>query len=230
MKGSLRLSTTNLIASRHVVVHVHHESTHNFHTRFHTTSTHWSSCPHFLMVASTPILYPETWASLSAPSESTILARDTPVALDSPSMRDSPFVEYPAAPHTHTAHARVSLLWPIPSIGASLAWHHTANDGSFVEMTTFSFQWMVFHEIKFKPASTDLGCIYEQLWKEQCRKKHIKINRTNWYCFRICIKWVITIKNCFCLHYAHVMVICTYVPTKVGPLLKLQYPFGSGGF
>ena len=124
VKGSLRLSTTNLIASRHVVVHVHHESTHNFHTRFHTTSTHWSSCPHFLMVASTPILYPETWASLSAPSESTILARDTPVALDSPSMRDSPFVEYPAAPHTHTAHARVSLLWPIPSIGASLAWHH----------------------------------------------------------------------------------------------------------
>ena len=124
MKGSLRLSTTNLTASRHVVVHVHHESTHNFHTRFHTTSTHWSSCPHFLMVASTPILYPETWASLSAPSESTILARDTPVALDSPSMRDSPFVEYPAAPHTHTAHARVSLLWLIPSIGASLVWHH----------------------------------------------------------------------------------------------------------
>ena len=90
VKGSLRLSdcTTNLTASRHVVVHVHHKSTHNFHTRFHTISTHWSSCPHFLMVASTPILYPEPWASLSALSESTILARDTPVALDSPSMRD----------------------------------------------------------------------------------------------------------------------------------------------
>ena len=127
VKGSLCLSdcTTNLTASRHVVaVHVHHESTHNFHTRFHTTSTHWSSCPHFLMVASTPILYPEPWASLSALSESTILARDTPVALDSQSMRETPFVEYPAAPHTHTAHARVSLLWLIPSIGTSLTWHH----------------------------------------------------------------------------------------------------------
>ena len=76
------------------------------------------------MVASTTILYPEPWASLSALSESTILARDTPVTLDSPSMRERLLVEYPAAPHTHTAHAWVSLLWLIPSIGASLAWHH----------------------------------------------------------------------------------------------------------
>ena len=80
------------------------------------------------MVASTPILYLEPWASLSALSESTILARDTPVALDSPSMRETPFVDYPAAPHTHTAPARVSLLWLIPSIGTSLAWHHIIID------------------------------------------------------------------------------------------------------
>ena len=73
------------------------------------------------MVASPTILYPEPWASLSALSESTILARDTLVALHSLSMRERPFVESPAAPHTHTAHARISLLWLIPSIGASLA-------------------------------------------------------------------------------------------------------------
>ena len=109
VKGSLRLSdcTTNLTASRHVVVHVHHESTHHFHTRFHTTSTHWSSCPHFLMVASTPILYPEPWASLSALSESTILARDTPVALDSPSMRETLLLNIPRL-HIRTLRMRGS--------------------------------------------------------------------------------------------------------------------------
>ena len=128
VKGSLRISdcTTNLTATRHVVVHVHPTANpHTTSTHDSTRLLHWSSCPHSLMVASTPNLYPEPWASLSALSESTILARDTPVALDSPSMRERPLVEYPAAPHMHTAHARVSLLWLISSIGASLAWHHT---------------------------------------------------------------------------------------------------------
>ena len=127
VKGSLHISdcTTNLTASRHVVVHVHPTANpHTTSTHDSTRLLHWSSCPHFLMVASTTILYPEPWASLSTLSESTILARDTPVALDSPSMRERLLVEYPSAPHTHTAHARVSLLWLIPSIGASLAWHH----------------------------------------------------------------------------------------------------------
>ena len=44
-----------------------------------------------------------------------------------------------------------------------------------------------------KPASNDFGCVCEQIWREQCRlKAYIAINRTKWYCFRICIKLVLT--------------------------------------
>ena len=47
-----------------------------------------------------------------------------------------------------------------------------------------------------KPASNNAGCICEQIWKEQCcMKTYIAVNLTKWYCSKICIKLVTTIKN-----------------------------------
>ena len=47
-----------------------------------------------------------------------------------------------------------------------------------------------------KPASNDVGCICEQIWKEQCRMKTcIAVNLTKWYCPKMGIKLIITIKK-----------------------------------
>ena len=47
-----------------------------------------------------------------------------------------------------------------------------------------------------KLASNDVGCICEQIWKEQCRMKtYIAVNMTKWYWSKMCIKLVITINN-----------------------------------
>ena len=49
---------------------------------------------------------------------------------------------------------------------------------------------------ELKPASNDVGCICEQIWKEQCRMKtYIAVNLTKWYWSKICITLVKTIKN-----------------------------------
>ena len=55
---------------------------------------------------------------------------------------------------------------------------------------------------RIKPASNDLGCICEQIWKEQCRMKaYNTINRTKWYCSKLLIRLAIATKNCLNIHY-----------------------------
>ena len=57
--------------------------------------------------------------------------------------------------------------------------------------------------LEIKPASNDFGCICEQIWKDQCSMEvYITINRTNWYCSNLLIKWIITNKNFFYIRYA----------------------------
>ena len=55
------------------------------------------------------------------------------------------------------------------------------------------------HGLKdIKPASNNVGCICEQIWKDQWGMKvWISMNRAKWSCSRICIKLVITIENYF---------------------------------
>ena len=54
-----------------------------------------------------------------------------------------------------------------------------------------------------KPASNHFGCICEQIRNEQCcMKVYIAINCTKWYCSKLCIKLVITMKNFFYIRYA----------------------------
>ena len=52
-------------------------------------------------------------------------------------------------------------------------------------------------------ASNDFGCIYDQIWKEQCRMKaYIAINQNKWYRLKLYIKLVTAMKNFFYIRYA----------------------------
>ena len=54
-----------------------------------------------------------------------------------------------------------------------------------------------------KPASNDFGCIYDQIWKEQCRMKaYIAINQNKWYRLKLYIKLVTAMKKIFYIRYA----------------------------
>ena len=58
---------------------------------------------------------------------------------------------------------------------------------------TLQFTSCGFFSRLFKPASNHFGCICEQIRNELCcMKSYITINRTKWYCSKLCINLIIT--------------------------------------
>ena len=70
-----------------------------------------------------------------------------------------------------------------------ILWWQSCGYGNYVIGMHVSSVWLI------KAVSNYIGCICEQIWKEQWgMKAYITINVTKWHCSIICIKLVIPIK------------------------------------
>ena len=79
-------------------------------------------------------------------------------------------------------------------------------------------------KFELKPASNDVGCICEQIGKEQCRMKaFIAIDMNEWHCSKICIKWLITTKNFLYLRYASWVSSYHWLHVSKGRTILLQW-------
>ena len=79
-------------------------------------------------------------------------------------------------------------------------------------------------ELVIQLASNNVGCISEQIWKEQCRMKvYTTINMTKWRCPRIGLKLVNTTKNFFYLRYASKVTGYHWLHVSKGRTILLQW-------